>query len=122
MSLINHTVIPEMRSIIRDLLTHTVTLIKTLYSALRERQEVPACAGMMVPLAGSGGNGSRSFIARKTLNNLRAATGGLPSFASFLALRINWRKVCAFVVDAWSSNSDNSRSLPSIKLSRQAST
>jgi len=70
----------------------------------------------------NGGNRLCSSLSRNNLNNLRAAAGGLPSLASLLALRINWRRVCALKAGNCSSNSDKAWSLPAIKLSRQAST
>ena len=72
-------------------------------------------------LFGKTGSGVCSSFSRKSLNNLRDAAGGFPSFASFLALRINWRNVCTLISGLCSRNSDKFWSVPSTNRSLQAS-
>ena len=70
---------------------------------------------------GKAGSGFCSSVSRNNLNSLRDAAGGFPSFASFLALRINWRNVCTLISGLCSRNSDKSWSSPSTNRSLQAS-
>ena len=70
---------------------------------------------------GIGGSGFSMSDSRNSLNNFLAAAGGLPSFSSFLALRMSWRRVCAFSVDVCSNRLDKSWSVPSTRRSLQVS-
>ncbi len=108
------TVIPEMRSIIRDPFFLLFTPEQKRANGSRVKP------GMTVPLYKVGSDVCAS-ASRKNLNSLRDAVGGFPSLASLLALRINWRKVCALILGYCSINAESTSFPPSINLSRQAS-
>jgi len=110
----DRTVIPEMRSIIRDPFFLLFTPEQKRANGSRVKP------GMTVPCY-KFGSGVCSCASFSNLNNFRDAEGAFPSFASLLVLRINWRRVWALIVGLCSINAAKAWLSPSISRSRQAS-